>query len=286
MRLINCSFLLFALVLSVAAHAAPAPREMTFQVMRAAPSSCEPSCPEWIYAQGEIVGRSVSQFEKTIKRAGRVPPLVIIQSGGGDVRAAMALGRSIRAHKMKVAVGFAMPLVCAAGDDVCLGLMKPHGMVRGLVPSVPSYCASACTLVLAAGVERMADGASVIGTHQILNKPIFQRIFYREKYLLINGKKKIISKTITKRETFNGKPTTKMTPKFDAELERYVKAMGVDKQFLSFYSKAPPSGIYKMTPKERLATRIITTETGPDKLAAASRCSGAEPPETCVILKY
>jgi hypothetical protein len=265
--------------------AASPPKEMQFQVMRAAPFSCEPSCPEWIFAQGEIVGRSTAQFEKVLKQAGPVPPLLIIQSGGGDVKAAMVLGRSIRAHKMNVAVGTAVPLACGADDEVCRTVMKQRGMVRGMAVYGPSYCASACTLVLASGVARMADGTSVVGTHQILNKPIFQRIFYREKYLLINGRKKIISKTITKRETFNGKPTTKMTPKFDAELARYVKDMGVDGTFLDYYDKAPPSGIYRMTPSERLATRIITQPISPATVTQASTCAGTTPAAACVVLK-
>ena len=260
-------------------------RDMSFEIMRASRPECEPNCPEWIYAEGEIVTSTSTKFDQILRAAGKVPLLLVIQSGGGDVRAALAMGRAIRAHKMNVAVGYAFALACDGEDLFCNETLKLKQISRGFLSTQPSYCASACTLVLAAGVERIAIPASVIGTHQILNKPMFQRIFYREKYLLINGKKKIISKTITKRETIIGKPTTKMTASFDAELDRYVKVMGVGSSFLDYYAKAPPSGIYKMTPEERLATKIITSQLNPEVYARPAVCLGASSAANCVLLK-
>lgn len=283
-------------VMSCLAMATSAPQEMTpsgklkshdmsFQIMRASNPECEPNCPEWIFAQGEIVATTPAKFNQVLRLAGKTPLLLIVQSGGGDVRAAMNMGRSIQAHKMNVAVGYAFSLSCDAGDQFCAETLRSKQIMRGLVSAQPSYCASACTLVLAAGVERIADPSSVIGTHQILNKPMFQRIFYREKYLLINGKKKIISKTITKRETIIGKPTTTMTASFDAELDRYVKGMGVGGTFLDYYAKAPPSGIYKMTPDERLATKIITSQLNPEVYSRPAICLSASSASNCVLVK-
>ena len=260
-------------------------QEMTFQIMRASKTECEPNCPEWIYAEGEIVAGTVAKFNQTLKIAGKAPLLLLIQSGGGDVRAALRIGGIIRSHKMNVAVGYAFALTCDAKDVFCTETLKPKQITRGFVSTQPSYCASACTLILAAGVQRIAIPASVIGTHQILNKPIFQKIFYREKYLLINGRKKIISKTETKRETIIGKPTTKMTASFDIELDRYVKGMGVGPSFLDYYAKAPPTGIYKMTPEERLATKIITSQLNPEVYSRSAICAGAHPAANCVLVK-
>ncbi len=260
-------------------------QEMSFEIMRASKPECEPNCPEWIFATGEIVGGTPAKFDRTLRAAGKTPLPLIIQSGGGDVRAALAMGRAIRARKMNVAVGYAFSLTCDSRDVFCNETLKRKQISRGFLSTQPSYCASACTLVLAAGVERIAIPASVIGTHQILNKPMFQRIFYREKYLLINGKKKIISKTITKRETIIGKPTTKMTASFDAELDRYVKVMGVGSGFLDYYTKAPPSGIYRMTPDERLATKIITSQLNPEIYSRPAICVGASAAKNCVLVK-
>ena len=260
-------------------------RDMSFQIMRANKTECEPNCPQWIYAEGEIVPGTPAKFDQILRVVGKAPLLLVIQSGGGDVRAALVMGRAIRAHKMNVAVGYAFALTCDSADTFCNETLKPKKITRGFLSAQPSYCASACTLVLAAGVERIAIPASIIGTHQILNKPMFQRTFYREKYILIHGKKKIISKTITKRETIVGKPTTKMTASFDAELDKYVKVMGVGSGFLDYYAKAPPTGIYKMTPEERLATKIITSQLNPDVYSRPAICAGGQPAANCVMVK-
>lgn len=258
---------------------------MSFEIMRANKPACEPNCPEWIFATGEIVPSTPVKFNQILSATGKAPLLLVIQSGGGDVRAAMAMGRLIRARQMNVAVGYAFALTCASQDVFCNETLKPKQISRGFLSTQPSYCASACTLVLAAGVERIAIALSVIGTHQIINKPIFERIYYREKYLLIKGKKKIISKTITKREIINGKPTTKMSASFDAELDRYVKSMGVGSGFLDYYAKAPPSGIYKMTPEERLTTKIITSQLNPEVYSRPEICMGVLSAKNCVLIK-
>ena len=260
-------------------------KNMNFQIMRASKPECEPNCPEWIYAEGEIVEGTSAKFNGILRIAGKSNLPLVIQSGGGDVRAALAMGRVIRARKMNVAVGYAFALTCDGADIFCNETLKTKKIARGFLSAQPSYCASACTLVLAAGVERIAIPASIIGTHQILNKPMFQRTFYRERYVLIHGKKKIISKTITKRETIIGKPTTKMTASFDAELDNYVKVMGIGGTFLDYYAKAPPTGIYKMTPEERLATKIITSQLNPEFYSRSAICAGAQPAANCVFVK-
>lgn len=259
--------------------------EMTFQIMRASNATCEPNCPEWIYAEGRIVGSTAGKFNQVLRRAERKPLLLVIQSGGGDVRAALAMGRAIRANKMNVAVGYAFSLNCKSGDDFCEKVLKSKQISNGFLTNRPAYCASACTLILAAGVERIAIPASIVGTHQILNKPMFQRVFFRERYVMIRGKKKVISKTITKRETIIGKATTKLAPGFETELQRYIKSMGVGSDFLSFYAKASPSSIYKMTPAERLTTKIVTSQLSPDIYARPEICAGKNAAANCVLIK-
>jgi hypothetical protein len=259
--------------------------EMTFQIMRASNSTCEPNCPEWIYAEGKIVDSTAAKFNKILRKAERKPLLLVIQSGGGDVRAALAMGRAIRGNKMNVAVGYAVSLNCKSGDDFCEKVLKSKQISNGFLTGRPAYCASACTLILAAGVERIAIPASIVGTHQILNKPMFQRVFFRERYVMIRGKKKVISKTITKRETIIGKATTKLAPGFESELQRYIKSMGVGSDFLSFYAKASPRDIYKMTPAERLATKIVTSQLSPDIYARPEICLGTNAAANCVTIK-
>jgi hypothetical protein len=261
------------------------PHDMSFQIMRANKPECEPNCPQWIYAEGDIVSGTAAKFNQVLRRAGKAPLLLVIQSRGGDVRSALAMGKAIRSRKMNVAVGSAFSLRCPSGDKFCNETLKSRQISRGFLSSQASFCASACPLILAAGVERIAIADSIIGTHQIISKPMFQKIFYREKYLMVRGRKQILSRTITKRETFTGKVTTKLTPGFAAELERYVRSMGVNGNFLDYYAKAPPSSIYKMSAAERLQTKIITSQQSPEFYARPAICAGAQPAANCVLIK-
>ncbi len=259
--------------------------DMTFQIMRANKSECEPNCPQWIYAEGDIVAGTAAKFNHVLRTAGKAPLLLVIQSRGGDVRSALTMGKAIRARKMNVAVGFAFSLACPNDDKFCNETLKSKQISRGFLSDQASFCASACPLILAAGVERIAISDSVIGTHQIITKPVFQKVFYREKYLMVRGRKQILSRTITKREIITGKTTTKLTPGFEAELERYVKSMGVGGDFLDYYAKAPPTSIYKMSAAERLETKIITSQKSPEFYARPANCAGTQPAANCVLIK-
>lgn len=260
------------------------PHDMSFQIMRANKPECEPNCPQWIYAEGDIVAGTAAKFSRVLRAAGKPPLLLVIQSRGGDVRAALTMGRAIRARKMNVAVGYAHSLACPNDDKFCNDTLKSKQISRGFLSNQASYCASACPLILAAGVERIAISDSIIGTHQIITKPLFQKVFYREKYVMVRGRKEIISRTITKREIITGKTTTKLTPDFEAELVHYVKSMGVGGNFLDYYAKAPPSSIYKMSASERLETKIITSQQNPEFYARPAICAGKQPAANCVLI--
>ncbi len=79
--------------------------DMQFLVVRSNQPGCEPTCPEWISAEGTIVRESPTHLKKLLKAIGdrRLP--IVVTSLGGDVDAAMVLGRIIRARKLEVAVG-------------------------------------------------------------------------------------------------------------------------------------------------------------------------------------
>jgi hypothetical protein len=255
--------------------------DMTFQIMRGSKVECEPNCPEWIFAKGQIVSGTAKKLKDIVALAGQSPLTLVIQSGGGDMKEAMKMGRFIRAHKMNVAVGFAYEFMCEEHDLFCSKTLKSRNISRGFVSTQPSYCASACTLVLASGVQRIVAANSVVGTHQVVNKSIVQKITYNEKFIIVHGRKKLISRTEAKRETIVGKPTLKIAAA-DVELVRYVKAMGVDESFLAFFEKAPPSDVYRMTWRDRLATHIVTHPIAPETYARPELCKGKTPADNCV----
>ena len=78
------------------AQAKPEDDQMVFVVVRGGEPGCEPTCPEWISAEGGIVADTPARLTKLLKTVGgrRLP--IVVSSPGGDVDAALALGRMIR----------------------------------------------------------------------------------------------------------------------------------------------------------------------------------------------
>src|SRR6188474_216932 len=102
--------LVFLLVQAAAAGAAttkkkpevqaPVAPPMIFAIVRSGVTGCEPNCPQWISAEGQIMPGSAGQFRKILKQAGKQRLPVVITSQGGDVEAALAIGNLIRERKL------------------------------------------------------------------------------------------------------------------------------------------------------------------------------------------
>ena len=120
---------------------------MRFVKVRSDDVACRPNCPEFISAEGKIVTGSADALERTLNAVGgrRLP--IVINSAGGAVDDAMAMGRLIRAKRLAVVVAHTTLAPCPHGAKTC-------GEAKGLADSRGAYCASACTLALAGGVER------------------------------------------------------------------------------------------------------------------------------------
>lgn len=94
---------------------------------------------------GEIGSAAAPWFYKVIvgehlKRG----DTILLSSPGGDLDAALALGRTIRAH----------------GFDTAVGRLAPSGGIA------PSFCASACVFAFAGGVVRRDIAGSRLGVHR------------------------------------------------------------------------------------------------------------------------
>jgi len=90
-----------------------------------------------LLATGTITPGTSNAFASEIEHRGDYVKTVVLDSPGGSVADALAMGRLIREHKFATEVD--------AGK----------------------YCASSCPLVLAGGVERRAGERAVIGVHQV-----------------------------------------------------------------------------------------------------------------------
>jgi hypothetical protein len=122
--------------------------------------ACGPDCPEWLSAEGRIGPGAAVDLAGAIEGLnGRRLP-ILIHSSGGSVPDAMAMGALIRAKGLAVAVARTLITDCPTSAPNCR--TGPGKAITG-----GATCVSACVLVLAGGVERLAGPMPRIGVHQI-----------------------------------------------------------------------------------------------------------------------
>ena len=283
-----------ALMLAAPADAAgrkPAPEKavnpldqpMVFSIVRSAAGFCEPNCPEWIYGEGQIVGATPSAFKKILKQAGdRRLPLLIV-SPGGNVTAALEIGRIIRKRGMNVEVSATRFIACSPRDDKCTPDGPLKGEYRGMAFSAGAFCWSACPLILAAGERRISSQWSHTGVHQITTVYARERVYFKEKYRVVNGKKKVISRKVVSRKKAGTQSSTKLPKKTRKALLAYFKEMGIENRILDAMLSTPPDQIRRLEPVEMLDLKLITEMSPSDVLANPSICATRAVPENCIM---
>ena len=226
---------------------------MRFVRVRSDDAACRPDCPEFISAEGKIVTGSADALERTLKAAGgrRLP--IVINSAGGAVEDAMAMGRLIRARHLAVVVGHTTIARCPPSAKTC-------GEVKGAADSRGAYCASACTLALAGGVERYVSPQSYVGVHQMTEvvKETKVKRLYKVRYLNIVGIKFELSRH------FVGEQRTTSTEKrvaddsIDYGVADYFAEMGVADPVMKLTLTTPPKSIHWLTADELRLSKLAT----------------------------
>ena len=267
------------------AEKAPDSPAMAFAIVRSGTVGCEPNCPQWISAEGQIMPGSANQFRKILKQAGKLRLPVVITSPGGDVEAALAIGQMIRERKLDVLVGWTLFTGCNPTVKTCKLPKAQKGVYAGLVMTSRGYCLSACPFIFAAGQKRILGAGAFLGVHEITTQPITQRIRYNEIYRIVNGKKKVLSRKVVSRKNIVGKATTKMSKPFDRKLKAYLNTMGVSLAMLDLLHLAPPSSIHTLTTEEMKSTNLVTASGTAAELVSNSLCKAATPADNCKVEK-
>jgi hypothetical protein len=223
-------------------HAAP---PMRFVRVVSADPACQPNCPEWLSAEGQIVSGSARAFADAIgKLKGRRLP-ILIHSPGGSVADAATMGELIREKGLAVAVARTLIMNCPVAAPKC-----PDG--PGAAITGGATCASACVLVLAAGLERLAGPTSLVGVHQITT---------------------LVTET-------EGLAHLKSTRKFyeqqrvDAAVEAYLTAMGVGEPVMALMRSTWAASIRWLSLPELKASRLATLALDPAKPILTSGANG------------
>jgi hypothetical protein len=210
----------------------PRPRgapPMRFVRVTSADPSCQPNCPEWLSAEGRIEPGSATAFAEAVEKLkGRRLPILIHSPGGSVVDAAM-MGELIRAKGLAVAVARTLIANCPEAAPKC-----PDGPGKAITGG--ATCASACVLVLAGGVERLAGPVPLIGVHQT---------------------------TTVVKETEGLAHLTSIRKLYeqqgvDAAVEAYLAQMGVGEPVMTLARKTAAASVRWLSPAELKASRLTT----------------------------
>lgn len=254
---------------------------MQFAIVRGSSPLCEPNCPEWIWAEGEIRPDTAKRFQKFLKTVGKRKLPVIIQSPGGDVDAALAMGRMIRAKKLDVAVGYTTFSSCVPRQKGCDAAKA--GGYTGIAAVGFAYCNSACPLVLAGGARRLVGAWAHLAVHQITTTMFKEKILYKTTTRIVNGKK-VVKKKVVSRKRAGSYETTKMSKALRRKMEAYLTEMGVSTDLLEPINKTPAADLLRLNQSEMLAWKLITSMDQVEALTGLTICKAEPAPPNCRLV--
>jgi hypothetical protein len=115
--------------------------------------ACEPNCRGWIGAVGVITGDTVKDFDEFARGRDLIGATVVLDSSGGSVNDAIAMGRRWRKLGLLTTVGTTIELQTKSG-------LKP-----AVAPQ--AYCESMCVFLLLSGKTRYVPEEAHVRVHQI-----------------------------------------------------------------------------------------------------------------------
>ncbi len=149
-------FLLPALLLPRSASANDRTLPMRFDLRQQGPAAaCGAKCQTWISASGAITADSARDFQLFAHGLDLSNATVVLDSDGGSVLGAIALGREIRRLALTTKVGHTTDL---GGSE--------HDRTRAVL-SPQADCESMCAFVLLGGVHRIVPPEARVMVHQI-----------------------------------------------------------------------------------------------------------------------
>ncbi len=148
---LGCLFVSFAAPVAESDPSRSAPMQFT---LRQDAVNCDPHCKVWISATGMIRADTARDFEIFAAKNNLRGSTVVLNSEGGSVHGAIALGRSIRKLDMTTTVGRTVD---------AKGASDPR--IASIVPRAD--CESMCAFVLLAGAKRIVPPEARVRVHQI-----------------------------------------------------------------------------------------------------------------------
>jgi hypothetical protein len=151
-------FVLACTCLSALAGGAPTDKSeissMRFEWRGEPEDLCGKTCHLWISAVGPVTDRTPDEFEAFARQKDVRGATLVLDSEGGSVVDAIALGRAIRRLNMTTTVG--TPVIASAADGRTTTALSPA-----------AACESMCAFVLLGGARRYVPPEARILVHQI-----------------------------------------------------------------------------------------------------------------------
>jgi len=252
-------------------------RPMRVLIVADSRAGCEPNCAEWISAEGEIGPDTPALFSRAFKALGDKKLPLFISSSGGSVKAALAIGREIRKRKLDVVVERTVFQRCEPTPSACDREALKDGD-KGRPQSIGAYCVSACVFILAGGIQRVVPAYGFVGLHEIVAFRTYRRVrqMYRVVRGIENGRPVEVSRQLVSQQAL---PTTTVETDPDyAPIRAYLTEMGVDTAtIIPLMLATPRTGVHRMTPEERLTSRLVTrVGSGTELLPRATQAGAVE----------
>jgi hypothetical protein len=116
--------------------------------------ACEPNCHGWVRAVGIVTADSPADFDQFARGRDLNGATLVLDSSGGSVNDAIALGRRWRRLGLLTTVGISVENHAAKGDQA------------SVVPN-DAYCESMCVFLLLSGKTRYVPDGAHVRVHQI-----------------------------------------------------------------------------------------------------------------------
>jgi len=196
---------------------ASAGEAMTFSLVTVASPNCRGACPQVISAQGQIDDGTAQALLDFLRQNGRgAQSVLLLDSPGGHVQAAMELGATIRR------LGMAVVVARSAGG-------RAH---EGVLPA--GICYSACVYALMGGKKRVIPPQSRVGLHRMYNYTTSfdasQGGFVNERYFDDGGMRR--------------------------KLSSYARSMGVDSSLIDLAERGSPDQVHVLSRGEIQRSRL------------------------------
>ncbi len=259
--------------------------DMSFVIVRSSIADCEPNCPQWIEAQGKIVAATAGKLAKLLTSPTNRNLPILLNSYGGDIRAAMLMGRMIRRYHMSTGIGMTNFVFCDPFEVAKCRPTVSNNTYRGRAREFPANCFSACPLILMGGETRVFGPLTQLGLHQPISTshPYIDR--YWETYRMIHGRKVVLSKKFIKRIQLPTKTSVGVTPFLRKELVAYIGEMKASLKIIDEMQKASPKDMHM---EDQDTARSLGLATGAATLKfydSEFTCLRKSSPRNCVTIK-